>query len=129
MRLNPNPNAPAAAYFNIHAGADPIVLRDVLTDEAVRLEMHESVTRDGVVSMNRIDRIEVPAHSTVKLEPGGKHIMLWTINPQALEDGKMTFTFVFSNGERVLVDAPVQKPGGGAANAAGDHAQGENDGH
>ncbi|MCW2393358.1 copper(I)-binding protein [Sphingobium sp. B1D7B] len=111
LRLNPNPNAPSAAYFTIHGGADDVVLRDVLTDEAVRVEIHESSTKDGVASMRPVKTVDVPAGATVKFEPGGKHLMLWSINPQALEDKKMTFTFIFSNGQRILADAIVQQPG------------------
>ncbi|MBU0556969.1 MAG: copper chaperone PCu(A)C [Alphaproteobacteria bacterium] len=123
LRLNPNPNAPSAAYFTIRGGAEDVVLRDVRTEEAVRVEIHESSTKDGIASMQRVETIDVPARSTVKLEPGGKHIMLWSINPQALDDGKMTFTFIFSNGDRILADAPVQQPGSAAADAGGeDHS-------
>ncbi|MCW2370168.1 copper chaperone PCu(A)C [Sphingobium sp. B11D3D] len=111
LRLNPNPNAPSAAYFTIHGGADDVVLRDVLTDEAVRVEIHESGTKNGVASMRPVKTVDVPAGATVKFEPGGKHLMLWSINPQALEDKKMTFTFIFSNGQRILADAIVQQPG------------------
>ncbi|MCW2395147.1 MULTISPECIES: copper chaperone PCu(A)C [unclassified Sphingobium] len=110
LRLNPNPNAPSAAYFTIHGGADDVVLRDVLTDEAVRVEIHESSTKDGVASMRPVKTVDVPAGATVKFEPGGKHLMLWSINPQALADKKMTFTFIFSNGQRILADAIVQQP-------------------
>jgi len=115
VRINPNPNAPSAGYFTIHGGNDSLVLRDVRTEEAVRVEMHESVTRDGVASMNRIESLDVPARGSVKLEPGGKHIMIWSINPQALDDGKMSFTFIFSNGDRIIADATVQQAGGAPA--------------
>lgn len=121
LRLNPNPAAPSAAYFNIHGGSEDVVLRDVLTDEAARLEVHESRTENGVASMHRIETIDVPARSTVKLEPGGKHIMLWSLNPQELEDGKVTFTFIFSNGDRILADAEVQQTGTGAADGNQGH--------
>ena len=124
LRLNPNPNAPSAAYFTIRGGAEDVVLRDVRTEEAVRVEIHESSTKDGVASMRRVETINVPARSTVKLEPGGKHIMLWSINPQALDDGKMTFTFIFSNGDRILADAVVQQPGSAAADAGNEEHSG-----
>jgi copper(I)-binding protein len=126
LRLNPNPQAPSAAYFTIHAGADPLVLRSVLTEQAVRLEMHESVTQDGVATMRRVESIAVPAREKVVLQPGGKHIMLWSINPQALAAGRMTFTFIFSNGDRIIADAIVQRPGAGAAQSGND---GEHDSH
>lgn len=118
VRLNANPDAPSAAYFTIHGGADPVTLRDVTTEEAVRLEMHESMTQGGMASMKKIETVDVPAKGTVKFEPGGRHIMLWGVNPQAAADGKMGFTFIFSNGDRILVDAVVQKPDGSAASAA-----------
>ncbi len=118
VRLNPNPQAPSAAYFSIHAGKEPVTLRMVTTDEAVRLEIHESMMGGNMASMKPIDTIDVPAGETVKLAPGGKHIMLWTINPQALADGKMSFTFTFSNGQRILADAVVQKTDGSAAGGA-----------
>jgi copper(I)-binding protein len=117
VRLNANPQAPSAGYFTIHAGADPVVLRDITTDEAVRLEIHESMTQGSMASMKKVAALDVPARGSVKLEPGGKHIMLWGVNRQAIADGKMTFSFIFSNGDRILVDAVVQKPDGSAANA------------
>jgi len=122
VRLSANPAAPSAAYFTIHGGADPVVLREVTTEEAVRLEIHESMTQGGIASMKKVDTVDVPARGTVKFEPGGRHIMLWSIDPQAAVDGKMSFSFVFSNGDRILVDAVVQKPDGSAAAAPAGNA-------
>jgi copper(I)-binding protein len=132
VRLNANPNAPSAAYFTIHGGSDAVVLRDVTTEEAVRLELHESMTQGGMASMKKVDTVDVPAKAVVKFEPGGKHVMLWNVNPQAIADGKMSFTFIFSNGDRILVDAVVQSANGSAmtpaGNAATEHA-GNHSGH
>lgn len=124
VRLNPNPHAPSAAYFSIHAGKEPVTLRMVTTDEAVRLEIHESMMGGIMASMKPVDTIDVAAGETVKLVPGGKHIMLWSINPQALADGKMSFTFIFSNGQRILADAVVQKTDGSAVSSATNEHEG-----
>jgi copper(I)-binding protein len=132
VRLNANPNAPSAAYFTIHGGSEAVVLRDVTTDEAVRLELHESMTQDGMASMKKVATVDVPAKSTVKFKPGGKHVMLWNVNQQAIADGKMSFSFIFSNGDRILVDAAVQKADGSAAAPAGNAAgedMGNHSGH
>ena len=118
VRLNANPSAPSAAYFTIHGGGDAVVLRDVTTEEAVRLEIHESAMKDGMATMAKVGTVDVPAKATVKFEPGGKHIMLWNVNQEAVADGKMSFTFIFSNGDRILVDAVVQKADGSAAGGA-----------
>lgn len=121
VRLNANPAAPSAGYFTIHGGDAPVVLRDVATDSAVRVEMHQSMTQGGMASMKPVETIDVPAGAQIKLAPGGTHLMLWQVNPQAIADGKMTFTFTFSNGDRILADAVVQKPDGSAAAAIPDH--------
>ena len=115
VQLNANRQAPAAAYFTIHGGPEPVVLRGVTTDEAVRVEMHESATEGGMAMMKALDQVDVPAKTTVRFEPGGKHVMLWSVNKAALSDGKMSFTFLFSNGDRILVDAAVHAPPSGAS--------------
>jgi len=115
IRLSPNADAPSAGYFTVHGGSDPVTLRDVTSEAAVRVEMHDSVTTNGVMTMKKLDSVDVPAKTVVKFAPGGKHLMLWTVNPTVAATGKVTLTFIFSNGDRILVDAAVQKTGGAPA--------------
>lgn len=112
VRLNANPDNPAAGYFTIHGGEQSVTLRSVETDAAQRLEMHESAMEGGVMRMKPIETVEVPAGGTVAFAPGGKHVMLWTINPQAIAAGKIEFRLIFSNGDRILIDAVIQGPDG-----------------
>ncbi len=112
VRLSPNPDNPAAGYFTIHGGSQPVTLRSIETDAAVRLEMHESVTHEDMASMAPIETVEVPAGATVAFAPGGRHVMIWQINQQAIAAGKMELRLIFSNGDRLLVDALIQKPDG-----------------
>lgn len=111
LRINPNPDAPSAAYFTIQTGDAPVALRDVLSEAAVRVEMHEMVNEDGMMKMRPVDSVDIPAKSTVRFEPGGKHVMLWSLNRQIVDTGKVPMTLIFSNGDRILVEAVVQKPG------------------
>ncbi len=112
VRVSPNKDSPSAGYFTVHGGDVATTLRGVLTDRAIRVEMHESVKGDnGVMSMKPIDSVEIPAKGTVAFAPGGKHLMLWNLNQDAVDQGKMPMTFLFSNGDRIIVDAVVQKPG------------------
>jgi len=129
VRLNANPGAPSAGYFTIHGGPAAVVLRDVTTDAAVRVEMHESKTQDGMATMEAIDTVDVPAGETIRFEPAGKHLMLWQVNPQAVAAGKMTFTFIFSNGDRILADAVIQSPNGNAPPSDNGAAMNEHAGH
>lgn len=111
IRLSPNPQSPSAGYFTVHAGTEPVALRDVTTEAAVRVEMHDSMMHDGMMTMKPIDQVDIPAKGVVRFEPGGRHLMLWSVNPAVAATGKITLTFLFSNGDRILVDAAVQKAG------------------
>jgi copper(I)-binding protein len=120
IRLSPNPDTPSAGYFTVHAGSAPVTLRDVTTDAAVRVEMHDSVMKNGMMSMERFDSVDIPAKGVLRFAPGGRHLMLWKVNPSVAATGKMTLTFLFSNGDRILVDAAVQKTGEAAPMAGHD---------
>ncbi|PZU66932.1 MULTISPECIES: copper chaperone PCu(A)C [Sphingobium] len=121
VRLSPNKDTPSAGYFVAHGGDAGVQLRGVMTDYALKVEMHESVGKDGMMSMQPIESVDVPAKGTVAFAPGGKHLMIWGVNDTAISRGKMQLTFLMSNGDRLLVDAVIRKPDGSApaAPAAG----------
>lgn len=114
VRLSPNKGSPAAGYFVAHGGDAGAQIRGVLTDYALRIEMHESVMEGGVMKMKPVSSVDVPAKGTLAFAPGGKHLMLWGVNDTAISRGKLTLTFLMANGDRLLVDAIVQKPGSAA---------------
>jgi copper(I)-binding protein len=85
-----------------------------MTDYAFKFEMHESMDHGVMMTMKPLDSVEIPAKGKVAFAPGGKHLLIWGVNDTAISRGKMTFTFLLSNGDRLLVDAVIQKPGAGA---------------
>lgn len=120
VRLSPNKEAPSAGYFVAHGGDAGAQIRGVITDYALKVEMHESVDKDGVMSMKPVESVDVPAKGTVAFAPGGKHLMLWGVNDTAISRGKMQLTFLMGNGDRLLVDAVIRKSEGAGAAAATD---------
>jgi len=112
IRLSPNKDRPSAGYFVAHGGDSATRLRGVLTDYALKVEMHESVEENGVMTMKPINSVDIPAKGTVTFAPGGKHLMLWGVNDTAISRGKMQLTFLLDNGDRLLVDAVIRKPEG-----------------
>ncbi len=110
VRLSPNKDTPSAGYFVAHGGDAATQLRDVRTDYALKVEMHESMNHNGTMTMQKIDAVDIPEKTKVAFAPGGKHLMIWGINDTAVSRGKMTFTFLLSNGDRLLVDAVIRKP-------------------
>lgn len=119
IRISPNEDMPSAGYFTVHGGEAAVELRDVITDRALRVEMHESMSEGGKMTMQPVKAVGIPAKSDVAFAPGGKHLMLFGVNPEAVQQGKVPLTFLFSNGDRIIVDATVQKAGAAAPAAAG----------
>ena len=124
VKMNPNPKAPSAGYFTVHGGPVPVELRGVMTDRALRIEMHESLESGGMMTMKPVDSVAIPAKTDVTFAPGGKHIMLFGVNPEAVAQGKIPLTFLFSNGDRIIFDAVIQKAEGAAPAPAGNAAEG-----
>lgn len=117
VRMSPVAANPSAFYFTVHGGETATALLSVKTDRAIRSEMHETMSGGGgMASMQPIRRVEVPAGAEIKFEPGGRHVMLYNINPGVKPGDRMPFIFTFANGERIQYDAVVQ--------AAGDQAPG-----
>ena len=122
VRLSPNKDTPSAGYFIAHGGDAATQLRGVLTDYALKVEMHESMDHGGMMMMQKLDSVDIPAKTKVAFAPGGKHLMIWGVNDTAISRGKMTLTFLLANGDRLLVDAVIQKAGAAApAPAPKDH--------
>src|SRR3546814_18597370 len=64
--------------------------------------------------MQPIKGFDSPSQVKVKFAPGGKHLMIWGINAAAKTQGKLPFTFIFSNGERIIYEAVLRQPGDAA---------------
>lgn len=102
-RLGAVPGRPAAAYFTVHGGPERKTLINVTTDVAIRSEMHESMAN----GMRPIASVPIPAHSDVVFAPGGRHVMLFDVNPGVKPGRYITLTLSFSDGRRIVTGAKV----------------------
>lgn len=101
VRLPAVAGRPAVAYFTLHGGEAPTTLVNVVADLAVRSEMHETMAAGGMATMRPIAGIPLPAHGTIAFAPGGRHLMMFGLNP-ALKPGASTLlTFTFADGSRL----------------------------
>ncbi|MBS0505179.1 MAG: copper chaperone PCu(A)C [Proteobacteria bacterium] len=107
VQLSPVRTNPSAAYFTIHGGQQDVSLIEVSTDVAIRSEMHETMSHGSMASMKPVTNVQVPAGSIVKFEPGGKHVMLWNMNPGIRPPKHIQLNLAFSNGQRLQADAAV----------------------
>ncbi len=121
VKLSPVDTNPSAMYFTLHGGPSDVFLLSVTSRSVIRSEMHESGTdpKSGMMTMNKIDRVLVPAESKVAFRKGGKHVMLYGVNMPARRLQRIEAEYLFSNGDRILVEVPIEKIGADANEHAG----------
>lgn len=67
----------SAGYLTLRNNTrEPITISRVSSPQFGSVEMHETVTRDGISRMVALDEILIPAGQSVQFEPGAKHLML-----------------------------------------------------
>jgi periplasmic copper chaperone A len=116
VRLAAVPGRPAAGYFTIHGGPAPATLIKVSADYAIRSEMHESMAHGGGMTMRPIATVPVPAGEEVRFEPGGRHVMLYDMDPRAKPGTSTLLTLTFADGHRIYRKAWIVAAGGSAPN-------------
>jgi len=67
-----------AGYVTIvNPGSTPLRLVAVSGDDFDRVELHETQTLDGTMKMVRHESFDIPPKGSLRLQPGGKHLMLF----------------------------------------------------
>jgi len=107
VRLPAVPGRPGAAYFTVHGGPASATLISVRTDIAIQSEMHGTMA----TGMRPIARVPVPAGQDVAFAPGGRHVMLFDVNPGVKPGRLIELTFTFADGTRLLRRAPAVAAG------------------
>ena len=73
------------------------------------VEMHVTTSEDGMMSMRKVERIEIPQGSTVRLQPGGAHLMLLDLERDLRDGDTIELTLAFDDGSTRRVTAPVRR--------------------
>lgn len=79
----------------------------ISADIAEKAEIHGHAMRDGVMKMYKIDTLDLPPGQTVKLEPGGVHLMLMGLKKPIVPSTEIIVIFQFSGAEPVHISMPV----------------------
>lgn len=92
-------------------------------DIAARVEVHEMSMKDGVMTMRPLDKgLAIEPGKTVKLAPGGYHLMLMDLKGPLKQGDKVPVTLEFEKAGKVKLSFDVQAVGAQApAGADGGH--------
>lgn len=104
------PTAPTGAvYFhmsNPSETADKLV--GVQTARAEKAELHTHVHKGEVMSMERIESVELAAGGEVEFKPGGNHVMLFKLKEPLVAGEHFPLTLIFENAGEMTVDVNIQ---------------------
>ena len=99
----------AGGYFTVtNSGSQPDRLVSISSDISEKSELHEMTVKDGVMTMRKVDGgVEIPANGTLKLAPGGYHLMFIGLKKQPKQGEKFAATLTFEKAGPVAVEFTV----------------------
>ena len=121
-RATPKGAKTGGAYLTIeNKGSMPDRLVGGSADAAGEVEIHEMTMANGVMKMRPLDKgLEIGPGKTVKLSPGGFHVMLMGLKSPLKQGDKLPVTLEFEKAGKVTVSFDVEGVGAqGPAGASG----------
>jgi len=97
-----------AGYMSIvNFSKDSVNIVNASSDAFESVEIHEMSMAGGMMKMNQLEKLIIPAKDKVVLKPGGMHLML--INPynSVLVGEDIQITLTFESGKSQMITLPV----------------------
>jgi copper(I)-binding protein len=106
----PAPAAPdvGSLYFTVvNVGSEPDTLLAIETSAGGRATLHEMVSEDGVMRMQATGPIAIPTRDTLRLRPGGYHVMLSDLPHRPAVGDTLAVVLSFARRGTIEFAAPV----------------------
>lgn len=84
-------------------------LLSVKSPLAGEIEIHRMTIKNGMMDMEAIPFLTIPAHGEVKLQPGGAHLMIYGMKRELKEGDRLPLELKFEHSGAKLIEAPVRK--------------------
>ena len=101
---------PGAAYFTVRNNGPDALLTSVQSPRAERIELHDSQMHDGMMHMMPLIELPLPQKESVEFRPGGRHAMLFGLDPQLKPGGVLPLTFSMRDGRTFKAQARLVAP-------------------
>ena len=105
------PGRPGAAYFTLRTNHDPTRLVSISSPQARRIELHATMGMGGMTRMAPLADASFWPDHPLTFAPGGRHAMLFDLDPALRPGGRIRLTFRFDPAPPVTVEAEVRAPG------------------
>lgn len=123
------PTAPVgAAFLTIDNPSDqPDRLISAASSIADVTELHAHIHDGDVMRMVKVDGIDVPAHDTLTLEPGGYHVMLIDLKKPLVAGEQLPLSLQFEHAGQVDITVEIKSSDAGTSAEHDDHAMDHSD--
>ena len=104
------PNVPnSAAFFVIKNNSDKdIAITSANSDIAKKNELHTHIKENQMLKMIKIEKLVVPAKSSLELKSGGDHVMLMGLKKELKVGDEISLELSFSDGDKKSIKVPVK---------------------
>lgn len=98
-----------AVYMTLtNPGREDATLVGARSDIAARAELHRlTVDDEGMLAMQQVNTIPLPAADTVEFKPGSLHIMLYALSEDLKVGDTFDLTLLYERGEESTVEVLV----------------------
>lgn len=104
------PNVPnSAAFFVIKNNSDKdIAITSANSDIAEKNELHTHIKENQMLKMMKVEKLVVPAKSSLELKSGGDHVMLMGLKKELKVGDEISLELSFSDGDKKSIKVPVK---------------------
>lgn len=104
------PNVPnSAAFFVIKNNSDKdIAITSANSDIAEKNELHTHIKENKMMKMMKIEKLVVPAKSSLELKSGSDHVMLMGLKKELKAGDEISLELSFSDGDKKSIKVPVK---------------------
>lgn len=97
-----------AGYMTLeNHGAQSVTLVSVKTDAFDTVEFHQMATVDGMMDMQKLALVQIPAKGKITFKPGGKHLMLRRPKQDYVKGQSIELTLNFKSGKSQRISLTV----------------------
>ena len=99
-----------AGYMTLENTSDkPISIVAVESEVFTQIDIHETVKKDGMMSMRPVSPLAIPAGTRTELAPGGIHLMMMQPQKTLKPGDQVSITLQFDDGSYQSLPMTVKK--------------------
>ena len=103
IKFLPDIELPSAGYLTIYNESNKdFEIHSVMSQDFEKVELHKSIIKNGISSMQRLEKLTIPANYEIKLEPNGIHLMLFKPKYKLKHNHKVRLYFFDENNREIF---------------------------